>query len=266
MTQQARAETTSNCDISIITVCYNADAWLEHAIRSVLEQCEVNVDYFVVDGGSTDKSLDIIKSFGDRIRYVSEPDRGIYDALNKGLAQVTGSIVGLLNADDFYPTANVLHNVVQAFRDNPDIDIVYGDLRYVSAQNEERVIRHWRAGGFSASALSWGWMPPHPSVFLRRRVYDEVGGFNLAYKISGDYDFILRAFGSGNYKALYVPMDFVHMRTGGISNTGFANLSRKSYEDWTVARSHGLPATAAVFLKIVRKFRQLYPLLGFKSE
>ena len=265
MTQDAPAETKPVSDISIVTVCYNAEAWLEQAMRSVLDQRGVNVDYFVVDGGSSDQSLDIIKSFGSKARYLSEPDRGIYDALNKGLAHTHGDIVGFLNADDFYPTTNVLRTVVDAFRHNPDLDIVYGDLRYVSALNEERIIRHWVAGEFSASALRWGWMPPHPSVFVRRSLYQELGGFNIAYKISGDYDFTLRAFGSGKYKALYIPKDFVHMRTGGISNTGFTNLSRKSYEDWTVARSHGLPATVTVFLKLVRKLGQLSPLLGFKN-
>lgn len=265
MKQDAPVETKPVCDISIVTVCYNAEAWLEQAMRSVLDQRGVNVDYLVVDGGSTDQSLDIIKSFGSKARYMSEPDQGIYDALNKGLAHIHGDIVGFLNADDFYPTTNVLRTVEEAFRNNPDLDIVYGDLRYVSALNEERIIRHWVAGEFSASALRWGWMPPHPSVFMRRSLYQELGGFNIAYKISGDYDFILRAFGSGKYKALYIPKDFVHMRTGGISNTGFANLSRKSYEDWTVARSHGLPATVTVFLKLARKLGQLYPLLGFKN-
>ena len=261
MTQKSKQKRKDEGDISIITVCYNASSSLGQAIQSVLDQRDVDIDYVVIDGGSTDGSLDIIKSFGSKLRYISEADRGIYDAINKGIEKAEAGIIGLLNADDFYPTDDVLTTVVQAFSENPDVDIIYGDLRYVSAENTDRVIRHWRAGNFAMSSLRLGWMPPHPSVFLRSRVYDEIGEFNLKYKISGDYDFILRAFGSGKYKSLYLPKDFVHMRTGGISNTGFSNLAQKSLEDWSVARRNGLPATAAVILKILRKLRQFYPLL-----
>lgn len=241
--------------ISIITVSYQAASTLETALNSVRRQNIDGLEHIVQDAGSTDDTQDIVSAF-PQVRFVQEADRGIYDGLNKAIKNTKGDVIGLLHADDFYADENVLRRVLAAFEANPDIMGIYGDLRYVSAGDTSKINRHWRAGKFSSIKLKLGWMPPHPTLFLRREVYEELGLFNLEYKISADYDFVIRLFSSHADKIEYLPEVLVHMRTGGISNSGIRNLLLKSQEDLDVARGAGFNARITVFCKVISKLRQ----------
>ena len=187
-------------------------------------------------------------------RLISEPDRGIYDALNKGVGAASGDVVGLLHSDDVFAHAGVLERVAGAFED-PAVEAVYGDLIYVSQSDLNQVVRHWRSGEFAPWKLALGWMPPHPALFLRREVYERVGPFDLGYRISADYDFILRAFRMG-LVARWLPETLVRMRLGGASNAGLRRLIRKSSEDWRAAARAGYFPPATVAAKNLAKLPQ----------
>ena len=188
---------------------------------------------------------------------VSEPDGGIYDALNKGMARARGDVIGLLHSDDWLATPDVLAMVAQAF-DQTSADAVYGDLQYVSAADPDKVLRHWKSGEYSPRLLQRGWMPPHPALFIRRQIYEAYGGYDTSYRIAADYDAILRWFGSGQMQVAYVPHVLVKMRAGGASNRSLANIVRKSREDYRALRSNrvgGLPTLAWKNLRKLGQFR-----------
>jgi len=188
---------------------------------------------------------------------VSEPDNGIYDALNKGLARASGEIVGVMHSDDFFADEQVLAHVAAAFAD-PSVDAVYGDLDYVAKADTGRVIRHWQSGEYSAARLAWGWMPPHPALFLRRTVIEQWGGYDTRFRIAADYDAILRYFGKGNIRAAYIPRVLVKMRLGGESNRSLARIWRKSYEDYQALRRNGVGGLGALAWKNLSKLRQFF--------
>ena len=241
--------------ISIITVSYQAAATLETALNSVRCQNIDGLEHVVQDAGSTDETQDIVSTF-PQVQFVQEADNGIYDGLNKAIKRTKGDIIGLLHADDYYADENVLRRVLAVFGANPEIMGVYGDLRYVSVGDTSKIVRFWRAGRFSTSKLKLGWMPPHPTLFLRREAYDDLGLFNSKYRISADYDFVVRLFSRYADKIEYLPEVLVHMRTGGISNSGLRNLLLKSQEDLDVTRGAGFNARITVFCKVISKLRQ----------
>jgi glycosyltransferase involved in cell wall biosynthesis len=245
---------------SIITVVYNGVAHIAEAIASVLGQTGCQVEYIVIDGGSTDGTQAVIESFDTRIAHsVSEPDRGIYDAMNKGLALACGDVVGMLNADDLYAGPDVLAKVATAFEREP-IDCCYGDLRYVSA-DLARVVRYWRSGPYSPASFARGWMPPHPTFFVRRSVYARCGGFDLRYRIASDYELMVRLLKHERLRCVYIPEVLVDMRIGGHSNRHAAAIWNKSREDFRILRQHGqgpLSALATLALKNTRKLPQLF--------
>jgi len=211
-----------------------------------------NLEHVVIDGASTDGTLAVFQSRQDQIAYlVSEPDLGIYDALNKGVKNATGDVIGLIHADDIYASHQVLAAVAAAFG-NPNTQAVYGDLQYVSRADPARVIRHWRAGEFSKAKLARGWMPPHPTLFLRRQVYEQVsaGGlpFNTRYRIAADYDFMLRVLNTlAADQIVYLPKVLVKMRLGGASNRSLRAIARKSAEDYSALRSNGFSVPASIW-------------------
>jgi len=178
--------------ISIITVSFNCAETIQQTIESVLGQTYKNIEYILVDGGSTDGTTDIIQSFDQtKFTYISEPDKGIYDALNKGIRMASGDVVGLLHADDVFAASDIIQSVAEVFQTyNPDS--CYGDLIYVNKNNTNKTIRLWKAGKYQEKKLNNGWMPPHPTFYLKRSLYEKYGGFNLDYKISSDYDLLLR--------------------------------------------------------------------------
>jgi glycosyltransferase len=194
------------------------------AIKSVLGQDCPGVEYIIVDGGSTDSTLEIIKSYGSRInKMISEPDKGIYDAMNKGIKLASGDIVGILNSDDVYADNMVLSEVVEMFR-KTGADAVYGDLVYVGKDDASRVVRYWRAGQYRPGNFRKGWHPAHPALFVKRQVYEKCGGFDTSFSVSADFELMLRLFEKHKIKTVYLPKVLVKMRLGGESNRALGNI------------------------------------------
>lgn len=244
--------------ISVITAVYNNQATLADALDSILAQDYRNTELIVVDGASTDGTLEVIQRYaGQLAQIVSEPDRGIYDALNKGIRLATGDIVGFLHSDDIFADNQVLTRIAAALA-NPSVDACYGDLCYVRQDKPERVVRYWRAGRYHPRLLARGWMPPHPTFYARRELYERFGGFDLNYRIAADYDCLLRFLGKGHIHCAYIPEVLVHMRLGGISNRSLPNLLRKSREDYRALRQNQIDGFSALLLKNLRKVPQFF--------
>jgi len=245
--------------VSIITITYNNSHSIAEAINSVISQTYSDIEYIVVDGKSKDNTVDVIRSFGDKIaRFISEPDKGIYDALNKGIAMATGDLIGFLHSDDFFPSTDTIQHVVDAFKAN-DTDSLYGDLQYVNKQHTSKVLRNWRSGNFSLRQLKLGWMPPHPTLYVKRWVYQKYGGFDTSLDISGDYDTMLRFLGKYKISTQYLPEVMVKMRVGGASNKSIKNIIQKSWEDWVAIRNNEFGNLYTLLFKNLRKVPQFIP-------
>lgn len=207
--------------ITIITVAFNAAQTLAETIQSVASQTHSEIEHIVIDGASTDGTLDIIAKHASSIsKIISEPDNGIYDAMNKGLALATGDIVGFLNADDVYTDNGVLARVAGFMTEN-DLDAVFGDAEFVNPARPARSMRRYRSERFCPERIAWGWMPAHPSLFLRRGVYQRFGSFRTDYRIAGDFELVARIFHDGTLKYRHVNEVWVRMRTGGVSTGGW---------------------------------------------
>lgn len=234
--------------ISIITVSYNSAATIAETLKSVATQTHNAVEHIVIDGASKDDTLAVVREHGRHVANIqSEPDRGIYDAMNKGVGLASGEIVGLLNADDHYAHHQVLATVAQTFHD-PSIDLVLGDVAFFRPGRPERLIRRYSAKKFEPKRLAWGWMPPHPGLFARRDVYQRVGPFRIDYRIAGDFEWIVRAFGLRPIQYKHLPEILVHMRTGGISTGGWRNTLLLNKEVMRACRENGLSTNWAKLL------------------
>jgi glycosyltransferase involved in cell wall biosynthesis len=226
---------------SIITVSYNAEHCIAHCIDSVLCQSHHDVDYIAIDGASSDDTFNIISSYGDKIFYkLSEPDLGIYNAMNKGIGYARGDIVGFLNADDFYTHDRVLEKVSQCFADDPALDACYSDLMYVDQLDTSRNVRYWESDTFVSGSFSFGWCPPHPTFFVRRSVYERFGGFNLGYTIAADFELMMRFLEVHKLRVKYVSDVWVKMRLGGTTNKNWRNVWIQNQEVLRALKSHGL--------------------------
>lgn len=244
--------------ISIVTAVYNRAGSILATLNSVVSQDYPDVEHVVQDGGSSDGTVELVEAFyGDHIRLVSERDTGVYDGLNRGISRCTGDIVGLLHSDDQFAYEKLLSDIAKIFQD-PSIDGIYGDLDYVSSKNQNIVVRHWVSGAFTKSSLRYGWMPPHPTVFVRRSVYERFGKFDTRFRVSGDYDAMLRFFQNDELNFAYLPRVMVRMATGGISNGSFINMLRKSREDLQIARRNKVGGVITIFAKNLRKLPQLF--------
>lgn len=242
--------------ISVITAVHNNRETISAALDSALGQSGVDIELVVIDGGSTDGTLEVLRSYADRLHVlVSEPDRGIYDALNKGIQRASGEVVGFLHSDDLFADAGVLSRIAAAFAD-PGVGAVYGDLLYVRKDNPDQVVRYWRSGEFSGRRLGWGWMPPHPTLYIRRHVYEQHGLFDTSFRIAADYDFILRTLGQNRVGVCYIPEVLVKMRVGGASNRSLSNIMRKSSEDLRALRRNGVGGLGALLWKNLSKLPQ----------
>lgn len=250
---------TSYEKVSIITATRNSAANISSCIKSVDAQDWDNKEHIIVDGNSADATLSILSNFNTSYRkIVSEPDDGIYDALNKGIAMSTGEIIGFMHSDDMYESKSSLSTIMKKF-DSPDVSAVYGDLLYVSKYDSNQIVRYWRSSSFSQKKLKMGWMPPHPTLYVRRKFYNEIFGFSKIYRISSDYDSILKLFSKPQFYALYVPTVIVRMRTGGASNANLRSLVNKSIEDFKVLRANNfsiLTTCFAILCKNISKIGQ----------
>lgn len=242
--------------ISIITATYNSAATVRDTLKSVASQSYPAVEHVIVDGLSKDNTLDIVKKYPHVAQVISEKDKGIYDAMNKGIDLVTGDVVGILNSDDFYAHDDVLEDVMDLFRD-PAVDCVYADLQYVDAVDTNKVVRTWISGKYKREKFLYGWMPPHPSFFVRKELYNELGKFNLSLRSAADYELMLRFLYKNHKKPAYLSDIIVKMRAGGMSNASLKHRLRANGEDREAWRLNGLkPYFFTTWLKPARKLAQ----------
>ncbi len=226
--------------VSIITISYNSASTIESTIRSVLNQSYHNIEYILVDGKSTDSTLEIIENYRSRIaRVISEPDQGIYDAMNKGVSMATGDIIGILNSDDLYADSEVIASIVQKFQQTK-ADAVYADLVYVDRMNDQRVLRTWKSGAYTPGLFLKGWMPPHPTFFVQAWVYQKYGVYNIDLRSSADYEFMLRVIHKHHITIAYLNQIVTKMRIGGQSNITISNRIKANLEDRKAWRINGL--------------------------
>lgn len=213
--------------ISIITATYNSAKTISDTIESVLSQQYKNLEYIIIDGFSKDNTIDIVKSYVNKsdisIKWISEKDNGIYDAMNKGIQMATGEVIGILNSDDFYTDNNVLSLVADEFEKNNELDAIYGDIHFVDSDNLNKCVRYYSSKIFKRSLMRLGFMPAHPSFYMRKPRFKEIGLYKTNYKIAADFEFLLRAIYVKRIKTKYLPIDMVTMRTGGVSTSGISS-------------------------------------------
>ena len=242
--------------ISIITATYNSAITIRDTLKSVSSQEYNDVQHIIIDGLSKDNTLSIVRDFPHVNSVISEKDNGIYDAMNKGIARVSGDIVGILNSDDFYFDNKVLSRVANVFQ-TTGCDALYGDLLYVDQVDTDKVIRYWKSGPYKPGAFKWGWMPPHPTFFVKRELYEKWGNFDLRLKTSADYELMLRFIYKHKIKLEYIPSVLVKMRMGGVSNYSLSNRLKANTEDklaWALNDLH--PFWFTLYLKPLQKIKQ----------
>jgi len=240
---------------SIITATYNSEFTISETMESLLSQDFDNFEVLIIDGLSTDNTIKIIKSYNDsRINIYSEADKGIYDALNKGITRSIGDIIGFLHSDDTFTNNNILSDIYKSF--DSQFDGVYGDLNYVSANNHNKIIRNWVSNSFNPKMLKKGWMPPHPTLFLNKNVYEKHGNFKTEYNVSSDYDFILRIFKDEELSFKYINKKLVNMKIGGSSNKSLNNILIKLREDYKIIKSNSVGNFGTLILKNFTKINQ----------
>ena len=243
--------------ISIITVVWNNKETIKDAIDSILSQTYQDIEYIIIDGASTDGTIEIIKSYGDKItKFISEKDKGLYDAMNKGISLATGEVVGILNSDDFYNSNDIIQTVVDEF-ESKEIDCLYGDLEYVDGIDTSKVIRYWKSKSYVDGLFEKGWHPAHPTFFIKKEFYDKYGTFNLDFKIAADYEIMLRFLLKHKLKPSYINKTFVKMRIGGASNNSISSIIKANLESYKAWKINGLYINPLMFLlKPVSKILQ----------
>lgn len=251
--------------ISIITATYNSGQTLTDTLESVLRQSYTDIDYVIVDGGSKDNTLDIIRRyepcFEGRMRWISEPDKGIYDAMNKGIQMATGDVVGLLNSDDFYTSNDVLEHVARALSD-PNVDAIYGDIHYVNDDDLTHCVRYYSSRVFSRGLMRLGFMPAHPSFYCRRTIYEKYGLFDTSLRVAADFENLLRLIFVNRIHTKYIPKDFVTMRTGGASSSGMVSHKRILKEHMVAYKQNGVYSN--LFLEGLRYLYKIGEILVSK--
>ena len=246
--------------ISIISSCYNSELTITETLNSIELQTYDDIELIIVDGNSKDNTLNIIQNFKEKflnIKIISENDNGVYDALNKGIELASGDIIGFLHSDDIFKSNTVLSDIVLIFKNN-DVDGVYGDLQYVKSTDINNVIRNWKSRKFYPEMIKNAWMPPHPTLFLRKEVYEKHGHFDTSFKIAADYEFILRIFKDQFLKFEYLPKTITTMRLGGISNGSLRNIALKVKEDYRAMRKHKVGNIFTLARKTLSKLDQYF--------
>jgi glycosyltransferase involved in cell wall biosynthesis len=244
--------------ISIITVSYNSAGTIQDTIDSIASQTYPDIEHIVVDGASRDATMDIVSAAPSVSKYVSEPDRGIYDAMNKGIAMATGEIVGTLNSDDFYTHEKVLERVAETFS-NPEVDACYGDLIYIRQNDAANIVRYWKSRPFRPGLFKRGWMPAHPTFFVRRRLYEELGNFDLEFKLQSDFELTMRYLELFRINSVYIPEILVKMRVGGASNHSLRNIIKGNIEAYRACQKNHLGISPWFnLLKIISRLPQFF--------
>lgn len=244
---------------SVITATFNSARTVQDTLLSVNSQTWPAIDHIVVDGGSTDDTLSLVERHGERIvSAVSEKDAGLYDAFNKGLARATGEVISFINSDDYYCSSDVIAQVMAAFQADPELDAVHGDLVYVDPVDTSRIERHWKSRPATVENIRRGFIPAHPTLFMRRSAYEKVGQFDTRYRLAADYDFMLRAFYVHRIKSLYIPDIWVRMRSGGATGGSAASIMRQNDEIRASQMAHGLNYPKSLFFahKVVDRSMQ----------
>jgi glycosyltransferase involved in cell wall biosynthesis len=236
--------------VTIITACYNRAATIGEAIESVAGQTYPDIEHIVVDGGSSDGTLDVVARYRSVGRLIPGPDKGVYDALNKGIAAASGELIGFLHSDDVYANAQVIERVAVEMKAR-SLDALYGDVAFVRADDLSRIVRVYSSRRFRPSRISWGWMPAHPGLFLRRKLFQDYGVFRTDYTIAGDFEFVARIFSRQNLRHEYLPEVLVKMRLGGISTRGWRSTLTLNREVLRACRQNGIPSN---YLKILSKY------------
>ncbi len=244
--------------VSIVTATYNSASTIRDTIDSVIAQNYPDIEHIIVDGVSKDNTLDIVKSYGDKIaKIISEPDKGIYDAMNKGIQAATGDIIGILNSDDFFTSEDVIATVAKVFENN-DIDALYGDVHFVNPEDLKKCVRYYSSAIFKPSLFRYGFMPAHPSFYMKKCCYDKFGLYSLDYKIASDYDLLIRYLYKQKVRYKYIKKDFVTMRTGGVSTESFHNRILLNQEIVTACKKYGIYTNLLLlFLKYLYKVFEL---------
>lgn len=242
--------------ISIITASYNSSSTIKDTLESIRKQSYPDIEHLLIDGLSKDNTLQIVKMYPHISQCISEKDKGIYDAMNKGIGLSTGDVIGILNSDDFYANNQIIDKVARVFKET-GCDALYGDIQYVDAENSDKIIRYWKSGDYQPGAFKWGWMPPHPTFFVRRELYQQFGNFNLHMKTAADYELMLRFIHKHGAKLAYIPEVLVKMRTGGASNSSWASRLKANQDDKQAWEINGLnPYWFTLYLKPLRKLTQ----------
>lgn len=244
--------------VSIITATYNSEKTILDTLKSLEQQTYGNIEYIIIDGASKDNTLDVIKQSCTHVTTViSEPDKGIYDALNKGIQAATGDIVGFLHSDDLFAYPDAVKDIVEQLK-NSDCGALYGDLQYVSKDDTDNVIRLWKSGSYSKAKLKNGWMPPHPTFYMKRELYQKFGLFDLSFKIAADYDSLLRYLWSNEVKMTYLPKVVMKMRVGGASNRSVKHIIQKTKEDISALKNNNIFWPSALLIKNFSKIPQFF--------
>lgn len=243
--------------VSIITIAYNSAETIEDTIKSIIAQDYSNIEYIIIDGGSTDKTLSIVDKYKDSITtIISEPDKGIYDAMNKGVQNATGDIVGILNSDDLYANKSIVTRIVNAIGSK---DSIYADLVYVDRDNTDKVNRYWKSGKYKKGIFKKGWMPPHPTFFIKKLYYDKYGTYNLRLKSAADYELMLRMLHKHDISVVYLQEIITKMRVGGQSNVTLLNRLKANKEDRLAWKINDLrPGILTLTIKPLRKISQFF--------
>ncbi len=242
--------------VSIITATYNSAATIRDTLIAVKQQCYTDIEHIIIDGNSADNTLKIVSEFLHVSKIICEKDKGIYDAMNKGIAHANGDVIGILNSDDIYVDENVIATVVKQFED-PTVQATYADLQYVQQNDLNKIVRTWKTGVFSKRNFYYGWMPPHPTFFVRKEVYDKVGLFDISLRSAADYEMMLRILLKHEMHTKYIPEVIVKMRSGGISNASFKNRIKANKEDRLAWKMNGLnPYFFTLYAKPIRKISQ----------
>ncbi|HEX7812191.1 MAG TPA: glycosyltransferase family 2 protein [Burkholderiales bacterium] len=235
--------------ITVITVCFNSVATIADTLSAVAMQRNSDYEHVVVDGASADGTVELVRNFSPKVaRLISEPDRGLYDAMNKGIAAATGNYIGFLNSDDVYANPDVLAKVAKALESGP-VDAVHGDLLYVSAADTGKVIRYWKSKPYHPGAFEAGWHPAHPTLFVRTELLRGLGGFDTSYRYHADFDLMVRLFIERRISSAYIPEVLVRMRTGGQSNRSIGNIVRGNRESYQIARRTGIAVSPLWFAR-----------------